>query len=87
MEMKCAARCRKCRRRLTSPEAVAAGFGPVCFRRMFGHSLSHSPLGSDSGPSRKITPHNVSGRRVLANQISVFDVQEVSHGTDAQTDG
>jgi len=87
VETKEVARCRKCRRRLSSPEAVAAGFGPVCFRKMFGRSLSCSPVGSVSGHVRKIKPHTVSNHRVLANQISVFDMQEVSHGTDAQTDG
>ena len=77
-------RCRACRRRLTSSEAMAAGFGPVCYRRLFGCSLSHSVKGSNAGQAKVKKPRKSASRRVNVNQISIFDVQEGQRGTDTQ---
>ena len=87
MDGKQMARCRACRRRLTSTEAISAGFGPVCYRRLFGRSLSYSVKGSDKGRSKVNQPRKSARMRIPVNQISVFDTQEVQHGTDAQSAG
>ena len=81
------ARCKACRRRLTSSEAISAGFGPVCYRRLFGRSLSYSVKGSEKGQSKIKKPRVSARMRIPVNQISVFDTQEVQHGTDAQSAG
>lgn len=81
------ARCRVCNRKLSSPEAVAAGMGPVCFRKVTGHALSHSAGRSKKGPDKEIMPRRTARRRVLVNQISIFDTREEDHGTDTQKAG
>lgn len=87
MDGKQMARCRACRRRLTSTEAISAGFGPVCYRRLFGRSLSYSVKGSEKGQSKSKKSRVSARMRIPVNQISVFDTQEVQHGTDAQSAG
>ena len=81
------ARCKACRRRLTSTEAISAGFGPVCYRRLFGRSLSYSVKSSEKGQSKIKKPRVSARMRIPVNQISVFDTQEDQHGTDAQSAG
>ena len=84
MEGRKIVRCRACRRRLTSSEAISAGFGPVCYRRLFGRSLSYSAKGSERGQMKIKKPRKSARLRVSVNQISIFDTQEVQHETDAQ---
>ena len=84
MEGQGIARCRKCKRRLTNSDAIAAGYGPVCFRNLTGRSLAHVSTNSDKRQIIGMKSHKTRGRHVLANQISVFDAQEGPHGTDAQ---
>lgn len=49
------ARCRKCHRILTTPAAVEAGYGPVCYAKEFGKSLySTSKATRSAGSSPRI---------------------------------
>ena len=84
MEGQGIARCRKCHRILTNSDAISAGYGPVCFRKLTGRSLAHSPTNSNQRQIIGKKSHKTRGRHVLANQISVFDAQEGPHGTDTQ---
>lgn len=87
MEERKIVRCKACRRRLTSSEAITAGFGPVCYRKLFGRSLSCSTKGSNTGQNKIKLPRKSAKCRIPINQISVFDMQEGRHGSDTQESG
>jgi hypothetical protein len=38
--------CNRCGRRIQSPESMEAGYGPSCYRKLFGTSLPHQPKAS-----------------------------------------
>ncbi len=73
------ARCRKCHRKLWNPEAIVVGYGPVCYRRLFGAApptpLAH--LAEDKAASRRPRPS-------AGHQISFFEIEEECHVTDNQ---
>ena len=63
------ARCRKCHRRLRKPEAIVVGYGPVCYRRLFG--------ASPPTPLANLAEKDVASRRprrVAGHQISIFEI-------------
>ena len=33
-------RCQKCNRRLTDPNSIRHGYGPVCFVKVYGYEMS-----------------------------------------------
>ena len=84
MDRKASARCKACRRRLTSQEAIAAGYGPVCYHRLFGKSLSSSLTCPQKEHLKKSKSTNSSHSAAIVNQLSIFDIQEESDGTDTQ---
>lgn len=49
------ARCRKCHRILTTPAAVEAGYGPVCYAKEFGKSLYSTSKATRSAGSSQET--------------------------------
>ena len=71
-----AARCKKCHRRLLNAEAIAAGYGPVCFRSLFGKPLT-------AGRHAKREAVKIAKpRKAAGHQISVFEIEEASHVID-----
>jgi len=65
-------RCAACKRRLTSATARAAGYGPMCFRKLFGKSI---PRGAKERKKRSTIKQNTVAQS--EGQISVFDLLEV----------
>lgn len=43
------AHCTRCGRRLKSPESMEAGYGPSCYRKLFGKSLPRQAVGGTGG--------------------------------------
>lgn len=63
-------RCRRCRRRLKTPEAVAIGFGSSCYKKLFGKTLKKAP-------EREHKQFAISGKGEVEGQIFLFDEGEV----------
>lgn len=64
-------RCRRCHRKLKTPEAIEVGFGSVCYKKLFGKPLKQSITGkrySDCS-DRSAVVQEVKG------QISIFDLE------------
>lgn len=58
-------RCKRCNRRLKTPESILVGFGSSCYRRCFGKSLKDKR-------SKKKT--NIEAEEyIIDGQVSFFD--------------
>jgi hypothetical protein len=64
--------CNRCGRRLKSPESVEAGYGPYCYRKLFGTAIPHQP----KTPSRK-TKASISSRKGDGRQAPDAPVRAV----------
>lgn len=73
-----AVRCKKCHRRLTSEEAKAAGYGPVCYRSLFGFQFTRSARGRDKTErhAKREAIRTGRARKALEHQISIFEIEE-----------
>lgn len=65
--------CNRCGRRIKSPESMEAGYGPNCYRKLFGTSLPHQPKAS----SRKAKSISSSGWKDSAGQAPNAPVNAV----------
>lgn len=63
-------RCRRCHRRLKTPEAVAIGFGSSCYKKLFGKALKKTP-------ERERKQLGISGKGEVEGQMFLFDEGEV----------
>lgn len=73
-------RCAACKRKLTSTTARAAGYGPMCFRKLFGKAISQ---GVKERKKRSAIKQNTVAQS--EGQISVFDLLEAT--SNAQEHG
>lgn len=64
-------RCKRCHRKLKTPEAIAVGFGSSCYKQMFGKTL-RKPSRSTYNSRRTEKKQEISE---LEGQISVFDIE------------
>ena len=65
-------RCKRCNRRLKSPEAIEVGFGSACYKKMFGKSLKTASRRSLNGNIQ-----NGYEEQQIEGQISCLDESEV----------
>ena len=71
------ARCRKCHRKLKNAEAILVGYGPVCYRRLFGAGLPTPLANLEEKMLKSFRP-----RKAAGHQISFFEIEEENHATD-----
>ncbi len=75
-------RCKRCRRKLRDPEAVASGYGRKCYIKVFGKRPKAESTKPQQGRAVRIA---VSGNEQLPGQLSVYDLeQKESAGPDGQ---
>lgn len=75
-------RCKRCRRKLRDPEAVASGYGRKCYFKVFGKRPKTESTKPKQSRAVRIA---VSGSEQLPGQLSVYDLeQKESAGPDGQ---
>lgn len=65
-------RCKRCHRVLKTPESIAAGFGSVCYKKMFGNS-EHLSMSRNSKSRYHRAKTEIS--REVDGQISIFELE------------
>ena len=63
-------RCRRCHRRLKTPEAVATGYGSSCYKKLFGKTLKKAS-------AKEQKQYGTSGKGEVEGQLFLFDEGEV----------
>lgn len=72
-------RCNRCNRRLKTPEAIEAGFGSACYKKLFGKALKQHKKSSGV----KFNSRNAEEQQEIEGQISLFNESEVlNDGTE-----
>ena len=66
-------RCKRCNRRLKSPEAIEVGFGSACYKQLFGKSLKTTKGRRSSNGNTQ----NVCEEQQIEGQLSCLDESEV----------
>ena len=75
-------RCKRCRRKLRDPEAVASGYGRKCYIKIFGKRPKTESTKPKQSRAVRIA---VSGNEQLPGQLSIYDLeQKESAGPDGQ---
>ena len=61
-------KCRKCGKKIRNPDSVEVGYGPVCYRRLFGGNLKR-PRRAGDNPEESMVDIQIPGQMELSDFI------------------
>lgn len=66
--------CSVCGRILKNPKSAEIGYGPVCYRKMFGHTLQANRSRAES-PAGSIPEYDIPGQMTVEEYLRMMDTK------------